>query len=178
MRGIPLCHSKESCNWRATGDAGSTLGSGRSPGAVNGNPVQYSCLGNPKDRGAWWATVHKVAKSQTWLKQLSTHSLKTWETSQLSPFTGREELTYIEPLLCAWSFIYSILFYSHNSPMTCMLLSLFYRQRNWVLQIEEFAQTHSVKSRGQDPKSMGFFFFGFNFLPFLVKQSKTFLNLS
>ena len=177
MRGIPLCRSKESCNWGATGDAGSTPGSERSPGAVNGNPVQYSCLGNPKGRGAWWATVHRVAKSQTWLKRLSTHSLKTCETSQLSPFTGREELTYIE-LYYVLGHLYTVS-YSHNSPMTWMLLSLFYRQRNWVLEIEEFAQTHSVKSRGQDPKSFFFFFFfGFNFLPFLVKQSKTFLKLS
>ena len=39
------------------GDAGSIPGSGRSPGVGNGNPLQYSCLGNPMDRGAWWATV-------------------------------------------------------------------------------------------------------------------------
>ena len=44
------------------GDAGSILGSGRAPGEENGNPLQYSCLGNPMDRGAWWATVHGVAK--------------------------------------------------------------------------------------------------------------------
>ena len=67
------------------------------------------------------------SQSQTRLKRLSTHSLKTCETSQLSSFTGREELTYTEPLLCAWPFIYSVLFYSHNNPMTCMLLTLFYR---------------------------------------------------
>ena len=47
-----------------TGDAGSIPGSGRSPGGVNGNPLQYSCQDNPMDRGAWWATVHGVAKSQ------------------------------------------------------------------------------------------------------------------
>ena len=43
-------------------DAGSILGLGRSPGKENGNPLQYSCLGNPMDREAWWATVHGVAK--------------------------------------------------------------------------------------------------------------------
>ena len=47
------------------GDAGSILGSGRSPGGGHGNPLQYSCLENPMDRGAWWATVHGVPKSQT-----------------------------------------------------------------------------------------------------------------
>ena len=42
-------------------------GLGRSPGGGNGSPLQYSCLGNPIDRGAWLATVHGIAKSQTWL---------------------------------------------------------------------------------------------------------------
>ena len=45
-----------------TGDLGSIRELGRSPGDGNGNPLQYSCLGNPVDRGTWWATVHGVAK--------------------------------------------------------------------------------------------------------------------
>ena len=49
------------------GDMGSIPGSGRSPGEGNGNPLQYSCLGNSRDTGAWQATVHGVAKSQTQL---------------------------------------------------------------------------------------------------------------
>ena len=49
-------------------DASSIPGLGRSPGEGHGNPLQYSCLENPMDRGAWWATVHGVAKSQTRLK--------------------------------------------------------------------------------------------------------------
>ena len=44
------------------GDAGSIPGSVRSPGEESGNPLQYSCLGNPMDRGAWWAIVHGVTK--------------------------------------------------------------------------------------------------------------------
>ena len=48
-------------------DMVSIPGSGRSPGVGNGNPLQYSCLENPMDRGAWWVTVHGVAKSQTQL---------------------------------------------------------------------------------------------------------------
>ena len=47
------------------GDSGSIPGSGRSSGEGNGNPLQYSCLENPMDGGAWWATVHGVAKSRT-----------------------------------------------------------------------------------------------------------------
>ena len=49
-------------------------GLGRSPGGGLGNPFQDSCLENPMDRGAWWATVHRVVKSYTQLKQLSTHT--------------------------------------------------------------------------------------------------------
>ena len=48
-------------------DLGSIPGSGRSPGGGNGNPLQYSCLENSMDRGAWQATVHAVANSQTCL---------------------------------------------------------------------------------------------------------------
>ena len=60
--------SKESaCN---TGDPGSIPGSGRSPGEGNGNPLPYSCLENPMDRGACWVTVHGVAKSWTQLSNL------------------------------------------------------------------------------------------------------------
>ena len=44
------------------GDACSIPGSGRSPGKGNGNPLHYSCLGSPMDRGAWWATVHEFAE--------------------------------------------------------------------------------------------------------------------
>ena len=53
------------------GDPGSIPGSERSPGEGNGNPLQYSCLENPMDRGSWWATVHGVAKSRTRLSDFS-----------------------------------------------------------------------------------------------------------
>ena len=48
-----------------TRDMGLIPGRGKSPGGGHGNPLQYSCLGNPRDRGAWWATVHRVAESDT-----------------------------------------------------------------------------------------------------------------
>ena len=53
------------------GDEGLIPGSGRSPREGNGNPLQYSCLENPMDRGAWWATVHRAAKSQTQLSDFT-----------------------------------------------------------------------------------------------------------
>ena len=55
-------------------DVSSNLGWGRSPGGGHGNPLQYSCLENPMDRGVLWATPHRAAKSQTRLKWLSTHT--------------------------------------------------------------------------------------------------------
>ena len=66
-------NSKESaCQFRRPKrDSGFNPQLKRSPGGANGNPLQYSCLKNPIDRGAWWATVHGVANSRT---QLSTHN--------------------------------------------------------------------------------------------------------
>ena len=59
------------------GDLGSSPGSGRSPGEGNGTPLQYSCLENPMDGGAWWAAVHGVAKSRARLSNV-THSLSVY----------------------------------------------------------------------------------------------------
>ena len=53
------------------GDLGLILGSGRSPGEGNGNPLQYSCLKNPMDGGAWWAAVRGIAKSHTRLRNFT-----------------------------------------------------------------------------------------------------------
>ena len=70
LRGLPGgSEAKAStCN---VGNLGSIPGSGRSPGEGNGYPLQYSCLGNPMDRRAWWATVHGVEKSQTRLSDFT-----------------------------------------------------------------------------------------------------------
>ena len=58
------------------GDPGSIPGSGKSPGEGNGNPLQYSCLENPMDKGAWLATVHGVAKSRTRLSDFTIYLSK------------------------------------------------------------------------------------------------------
>ena len=62
------------CQCRRHRDSGLIPGFGRSPGGGHSNPLQYSCLENPMDRGVWQATVHRVSKNQTQLKQLSTQS--------------------------------------------------------------------------------------------------------
>ena len=58
----PGCSEVKASAWNA-GDPGSIPALGRSPGEGNGNPLQYSCLENPMEGGAWWATVHGVAKA-------------------------------------------------------------------------------------------------------------------
>ena len=77
IRGLPWwLNSKESaCN---AGDMTLIPGSGRSPGEGNGNPLQYSCLENPVERGAWWAIVHGVAKESNmteWLNSSNSSSV-------------------------------------------------------------------------------------------------------
>ena len=66
--GLPrwLSGKESACD---AGDVGLIPGAGRSPGGGNGNPLQYSCLGNPMDRGVWWVTVQKVAKS--WIQLIN-----------------------------------------------------------------------------------------------------------
>jgi len=63
-----LSGKESTSNAGATGDRDLIPGSGKSLGGGNGNPLQQSCLKNPMDRGAWWATVYRVAKSQTGFK--------------------------------------------------------------------------------------------------------------
>ena len=62
-------------------DVGWIPGLGKYPGEGHGNPLQYSCLENPMDRGTWWAAVYRAAQSQTPLKQFSMHTIDY--TSQL-----------------------------------------------------------------------------------------------
>ena len=69
-------------------DTGSIPGLGRSPGRGHGNPLQYSCLENPMDRGAGWATVPRVAKSHT---QLSAHA-----NTELKVFLKKDTVHFVE----------------------------------------------------------------------------------
>ena len=65
-------------------DVGSIPGSGRSLREGNSNPLQYSCLENPMDRGGWWATVHRVIKNQTQLEQVSRQKMFAFLTKPLT----------------------------------------------------------------------------------------------
>ena len=71
---LPWCGKEFACQ---AGDMGSIPGSGGSPREGNGNPLQYSCLGNPMDRGDWQATVHGVTKESDTMKQLNNNSQVT-----------------------------------------------------------------------------------------------------
>ena len=72
---FPVAQCKESaCNAGAIGNAGLILGLVRSLGGGHGNPLQYSCLENPTEKGAWWATVHGISKNWIQRKQLSSQA--------------------------------------------------------------------------------------------------------
>ena len=95
-------------------DPGLIPGSGRSSGGGHGNPIEYSCLENPMDRGAQWATVHGVSKGQTWLSNWYIHtpchlysriqaerSSSTWKV----PVVFQKERERAEPKDSSWAFL-------------------------------------------------------------------------
>ena len=92
------------------GDVGLILGSGRSPGEGNGNPLQYSCLENPMDGGAWWTAVHGVTKSRTRLNNWAQHStIKI----QFSVLHGNSHLDQSGPISLCRCHIQVYAFYMH-----------------------------------------------------------------
>ena len=90
LLGVPGCSVK--CNAGDTGDVSLIPGSGRVPGGGYGNPLQYPCLENPMDRGAWWAIIHGGAKSHARLSDLagaSMHArLPAGRSDAFSPYSG------------------------------------------------------------------------------------------
>ena len=76
-------------------DVGLIPGSGGSAGGRHGSPLQYSSLENPMDRGAWWATVHRVARSRTRLKQCSTHT-----QDEVQIFISPTDFYHFPPFYC------------------------------------------------------------------------------
>ena len=94
-------------------DGGSIPGSGRSPGVGNGNPLQYFCLYNSMDKGAWWAAVHGVTKSWTWLGMVARLVLSFWLKMARHPSTG----LFIPSYTTIYPFLYvSLILLPSNPP--------------------------------------------------------------
>ena len=103
-------------------DAGSIPGLGRSGGG-RGNPLQYSCLENRMDRGAWWATVHRVAKSQTQLKWQHTCTNVWLHILQITIYSYMEGSPFFF-LLYQWfqtipSYGYAIIYFPTDQYLSC-----------------------------------------------------------
>ena len=95
-----LFRSESTCN---AGNTGSNPGSGRSPGGGNGNPLQYSCLENPMDRGAWWATVNGIARVRhDIVQQLSSNNCILFYTSQYCKVSVQPHRRQLTRLLHPW----------------------------------------------------------------------------
>ena len=110
---VVLMVKNPSANAGDARDMGSIPALGRYPGEGNGNSLQYSCLENTMDRGAWWATVHGVAKSWTWLKQLSRHAHDYYHNlaqvegrtvSSLNPVCMGKGLREGQPTISTWNY--------------------------------------------------------------------------
>ena len=105
---------------------------GSYPGGGHGNPLQYSCLENPMDRGAWWAIVHRVTKGQTQLKWLHVHALARQDVETYRPLFSLTNMPWI-PISCqavCWglkAFLSRVLFISDPS------LKAAYFSSSWLL---------------------------------------------
>ena len=98
-----VAQCKEStCQCMRPTDTGVIPGSGRPPGEGNGNPLQYSCLGNPTDIGAWRATVRGVTKSQTQLSNLA-HACKCTHTYIHTDTTFNSTLIFLRKINCLYN---------------------------------------------------------------------------
>ena len=118
FRAVPSTHtvsqgfsSKEfACNAGDTKRWVQSLGQEDSPGGRNSNPLQYSCLGNPMDRGAWQATVHGVAKTHTWLS-MCMHTYTHTHTHTHTQAHRKSSILYIittDKFICVYLFLSSL----------------------------------------------------------------------
>ena len=97
-------------------------GSGRSPGGGHGNPLQYSCLENPTDRRAWQPMVHRVTKSQIWLKQLSSQAQRLGKISVLPYFCSRCCITLCSLLIVLYYLKFSSSIFIFNYKFNLFLI--------------------------------------------------------
>ena len=116
---LAIKKKKTACKAGDTGGVGSISGSGRCPGGGHGSPLQYSCLENPMDRGAWRATVHGVTKSQTRLKRHKHIELSnTWHSCEFIYFSKKMSSTKV--------FIFSINFLQIFGLKSFLGISIFW----------------------------------------------------
>ena len=123
--GLPRWLSSKECACNA-GDEGLIPELGRSPGGGYGIPLQYSWLENPMDRGAWWATVHQVAKSLIQLKRLSTHALTVEIDMHLGTLIHK-----IENLWPHFCYFCNRLSYPH-CPWLCLVCCRPQHKYSWI----------------------------------------------
>ena len=113
--------SQVAWQWRLQMPMQKIRGSGRSPGEGNGNPLQYSCLGNPMERGAWWATVHGLTKESDTTLQLNNNSKKKLKCTELQ-FYIKSNISQSEntqsPLYHIILFHYLFSFYHYQKLLT------------------------------------------------------------
>ena len=120
------------------------------PGEGNGNPLQYSCLENPMDGGAWWAKVHGVAKSRTRLSNFTSLPL-TWKTDRWQEFRkSNQHFQYSIMNLLIWSdYLCFLLFFFNGKDRGCMQINLNFEKIFLIIII------YYLK---QNAKSLGAFF--------------------
>ena len=117
------------------GDVGLTPGLGRCPGGGHGNPLQYSCLVNPVDRGAWWATFHRVAKSRTWLRRFNMHAHLRQKVGGACSHTGPYP-DYVQPVdFSSVSFRSRLTHTQRERPV-------------WIGQLFESSANYNIFSKG------------------------------
>ena len=120
--GLPRWYTgkKSACSAGDSGDMGSIPGLGTSPGGGSSNPLQYFCLENSMDRGAWWATVHEITKSQT---LLSTHTVKS-ECELQIPVSSVQSFSRVRLLATPWTAACQASLSITNSRSLLKLLSI------------------------------------------------------
>ena len=122
------------------GNVGLIPESGRSPGVGNGNPLQYSCLENPRDGGAWWATIYGVAQSWTRLKRLS------------SLAAGMQILYHLWPLGKGIS--RSLVGSSRAQVLACCSYLFLRSAMGWFVMILHFQKLNWAKNRSKTQPKM------------------------
>ena len=134
-----VASAKESaCN---AGDAGSIPGSGRSPRCRNGNPLQYPCLGNSVGRGAWWAAVHGVAKSQTRLNMSMMETMRARTHAHMHTHTRTHTHTHTVCFIPAPSIVLT-----RSKHSQFFFLISFVKEWTNIFRFSELCQFEIVRS--------------------------------